>query len=281
MALRLDGKTVAEHLKATLVDAIAGLAARGVVPRLVVVSAGEDPGSRVYVRNKEKSAAALGIAFARIALPADVTQAELLRVVRETAADPATSGLIVQLPLPAHIDPLPIQEAVPLAKDVDGLNAASLGRLIHGLEAFPPCTPAGVLDILDHYRIPVAGRHAVIVGRSNIVGKPLALMLLARHATVTICHSRTADLPAFTRAADLLVAAVGKPRMIRGDMIKPGAAVIDVGINRVDGGIVGDVAFDEADHAGWITPVPGGVGLMTVARLMANVVAAAAAQHPA
>lgn len=280
MANILDGKRVAETLRASLRGKIERLAARGHVPKLVVVSIGDDPASAVYIRHKEKACRELGMAFERAALAGDVTREEALARIGRCATDPAVSGIIVQLPIPAHLDPLEIGGAVPAAKDVDGLTTASMGALVHGARGFTPCTPAGVIDILDHYRIPISGARAVIVGRSNIVGKPLFHLLLSRHATVTVCHTRTADLAAVCREADILVAAVGKARMVTGAMVKPGATVIDVGINRADGKLVGDVAFDECGHAGHITPVPGGVGPMTVARLMANVVEACALAHP-
>jgi len=277
----IDGKAFAEAMRARLARQVAALAARhGVRPGLAAVLVGDDPASQVYVRNKEKQAAEAGIVSSGRRLPATTGQSELLDVVRALNADPAVDGILVQLPLPRAIDPQAIVEAVDPAKDVDGFHPMNAGRLASGREALAPCTPLGCMMLLKDALGSLAGLNAVVIGRSAIVGRPMAQLLLAADCTVTVAHSRSRDLPAIARGADILVAAVGRPRMVRGDWIKPGATVIDVGVNRVpaDGGksrLVGDVAFDEAVQvAGAITPVPGGVGPMTIACLLANTLAA-------
>jgi methylenetetrahydrofolate dehydrogenase (NADP+)/methenyltetrahydrofolate cyclohydrolase len=250
-------------------------------PGLAVVLVGEDPASQVYVRNKIKACAEAGIASFEHRLAASTSEEELLRLVSSLNTDPQVHGILVQLPLPSHISTQKVIEAVRPSKDVDGFHPENLGLLASGHARFVACTPAGVMRLLDHAGVPLAGRHAVVVGRSAIVGKPAALLLLERNATVTICHSRTADLAAVIKEADILVAAVGRARLIKGEMIKPGAAVIDVGINRLDSGpdagkLCGDVDFAAAlGRAGWITPVPGGVGPMTIAMLLENTLRAA------
>ncbi len=249
------------------------------VPCLCVVLVGEDPASQVYVRIKDKAARECGIESRQLRLPATASEAELLRVVEGLNRDPGVHGILVQLPLPNGIDAARISLALDPAKDVDGLHPISAGRLLANESGFAPCTPLGCIYILDHHRVPIEGANAVVIGRSEIVGKPVSLLLLHRNATVTICHSRTRDLPEIVRRADILVAALGKPKFVQGDWIKPGAAVIDVGVNRVDGKLIGDVDFAAANgRAGVLTPVPGGVGLLTVAMLLRNTLQAFEAQ---
>ena len=273
MAARIiDGKAIAAQVREEVRGGVADLKDRtGKVPGLAAVLVGDDPASATYVRSKRKACEEAGIASWLHDLPARTAQAELLRLVQDLNRDPAIHGILVQLPLPEGIDERAVLETVDPAKDVDGFTFASVGRLVENRATLVPCTPAGILELLDREKIPIQGKDAVVVGRSEIVGKPVAMLLLHRHATVTICHSRTADLPGHCRRADILVAAVGRPKLVTGEMIKPGAAVIDVGINRVDGKLVGDVDFESArERAGHITPVPGGVGPMTVALLLRN-----------
>ncbi|MCB9929233.1 MAG: bifunctional methylenetetrahydrofolate dehydrogenase/methenyltetrahydrofolate cyclohydrolase FolD [Alphaproteobacteria bacterium] len=280
-ATRIDGKAVAESLRARVAAAVAQM---GVKPGLAVVLVGEDPASQVYVRSKVKACEEAGIASFHHTLPAETGQADLLALLDRLNADAAVHGILVQLPLPGHIDEQTVIERIDPAKDVDGFHPVNVGRLSLGLPALEPCTPRGCMILAQSVRQDLTGLHAVIVGRSNIVGKPMAQMLLAANCTVTIAHSRTRDLPAVCREADVLVAAVGRPQMIRGDWIKPGAIVLDVGINRIpreDGSgktrLVGDVAYAEAaEVAAAVTPVPGGVGPMTIACLLRNTVIAAA-----
>ena len=276
-AVRIDGAACARELLAETAARAAALAARGIRPTLAVVVVGDDPASQVYVRNKERACAACGIASRRVAFEADAPRESVLGALAQLNADPGVHGILVQLPLPSHLDVREVIAAIAAAKDVDGFRTDHLGALVVGTPGFAPCTPSAVVRLLDAYSISVAGRHAVVVGRSNIVGKPLALMLVERGATVTVCHSRTAGLERFTREADVLVVAAGRPALVTGSMVKPDAAVIDVGINRLpDGRITGDVDFDSVDRvARHLTPVPGGVGPMTVACLVANAVAAA------
>lgn len=275
----IDGKAIAASIRQEVAEGVARLvSAHGFAPGLTVVLVGEDPASQVYVRNKEKAAAAIGMNSRVIRLPASTSQEELLGLIAKLNADPTVHGILVQLPLPEHINEEAIVLAIDPDKDVDGFHPINVGRLHTGQRGLIPCTPAGILVLLDRAGIELKGKNAVVVGRSNIVGKPAAMLLLSRHATVTICHSRTADLAAEVRRGDVVVAAVGKPRLIKGDWIKPGAAVIDVGTNRVDDKLVGDVDFESASQvAGYITPVPGGVGPMTIAMLMKNALAAAEA----
>jgi methylenetetrahydrofolate dehydrogenase (NADP+)/methenyltetrahydrofolate cyclohydrolase len=276
-AKRIDGKAIAQDYRAELAVRIGRLADSGIVPSLVVVIVGDDPASQVYVRNKATASEAIGIRSHVHRLPAQTSQAGLLALVAELNADPSVHGILVQLPLPKHIASRAVIEAIDPAKDVDGFHYDNVAALVVGEPAFYPCTPWGVMKILEHENIQVEGAHAVVVGRSNIVGKPMALMLLHAGATVTICHSKTRDLPAVVRQGDIVVAAVGKPRMITGAMVKPGAVVIDVGVNRLpDGKLAGDVDYDAvAPIASHITPVPGGVGPMTIAMLLGNTVKAA------
>ena len=276
-ATLIDGKSLAAALRAAQKSAIESLAARGVRPGLAAILVGDDPASRVYVRNKARACEETGVRSEVHEFPADVSAAALLERVAQLNADPRVHGILVQLPLPPQLDAAGILACVSPAKDVDGFHAVNLGALLQGRPGFVPGTPAGVMRLLEHAGVPLAGKNATIVGRSTIVGKPLALLLLQKDATVTICHSKTADLPAVTRQADVLIAAVGKAKLITADMVKPGACVIDVGINRMaDGKLAGDVDFAAVrEIAGSITPVPGGVGPMTVAMLIVNTVRAA------
>jgi methylenetetrahydrofolate dehydrogenase (NADP+)/methenyltetrahydrofolate cyclohydrolase len=278
MAARLiDGKAAAAALRARIADGVAAFReTAGRAPGLAVVLVGDDPASAVYVRSKGKATIEAGMHSIEHKLPDTTSEAELLALVEELNRDPAVDGILVQLPLPEQIDERKVIAALDPAKDVDGFHVENAGRLAVGAEALVPCTPLGCLHLLKAELGDLTGLDAVVVGRSNIVGKPMAMLLLGQSCTVTIAHSRTRDLPALTRRADILIAAVGRPEMIRGDWIKPGATVIDVGINRVDGRLVGDVATDEArDVAGAITPVPGGVGPMTIAMLLRNTLVAA------
>lgn len=267
----IDGRMVAARWKEKIAQETQAWIARGVTPHLAVVLVGENPASQVYVRNKENACRKAGMRSTLIRLPEDCAQETLEQTVRELNADESVHGVLVQLPLPAHLDEAAVLRLIDPDKDVDGFHAMNAGRLMSGQQCFVPCTPLGVMKLLEAYDIPVRGKRAVVVGRSNIVGKPMALLLLAADATVTVCHSRTENLAEITREADILVAAVGRPNFITADMVKPGAAVIDVGINRVDGALLGDVDFAGASEvAGFITPVPGGVGQMTIAMLLAN-----------
>lgn len=274
----IDGRAVAAALRDTVAARVAGL---GWQPGLTVVLVGEDPASTVYVRNKDRAAAAAGIFARTVRLPAETSEAALLEVVAGLNADPAVDGILVQLPLPSHMRARVVIEAIDPAKDVDGFHPENVGRLHDGLATLAPCTPLGVMKLLEAAGVALRGARTVVLGRSAIVGKPMAALLTAADATVTLAHSRTRDLPSECRRADILVAAVGRPEMVRGDWISPGAAVIDVGINRLeDGRLVGDVAYAEAaEIAGAITPVPGGVGPMTIACLLENTLRAAEARR--
>ncbi len=274
----IDGKAISAAVRAEVKARTAEFSARtGIQPCLAAVLVGEDPASRVYVRNKGKACVEAGMLSRQIELSASTSEQELLDLVATLNADDTVHGILVQLPLPDQIDESKVIEAISPEKDVDGFHPVNAGRLLAGQPGFVACTPYGILKMLDYEKVDLKGKHAVVVGRSNIVGKPVALLLLARHATVTLCHSRTQDLPSVVRSADVVVAAVGKAEMVRGSWIKPGAVVIDVGINRLpDGRLVGDVAFEEARAvAGKITPVPGGVGPMTIAMLLNNTLEAA------
>jgi methylenetetrahydrofolate dehydrogenase (NADP+) / methenyltetrahydrofolate cyclohydrolase len=278
MAARiLDGKALAAAVRASVKDSVAALAARGLRPGLAVILAGDDPASRVYVRNKARACEETGVRSVVFEFPSSVQQSELLERIAALNKDPAVHGILVQLPLPKHVDSEKVLEAVSPAKDVDGFHPANLGALLAGKPRVVPCTPAGVMRLLSEAGVPLAGCNAVVVGRSSIVGRPLALLLLRQDATVTICHSKTAHLENLTRQADILVAAVGRAKLVTAGMVKPGACVIDVGVNRLaDGSLAGDVDFDAVKNiAGWITPVPGGVGPMTIAMLLENCVKAA------
>ena len=278
MAARIiSGAAVARQVNEEIGVRAKALKARGIIAGLAVVIVGENAASQVYVRNKVKTAQSLGLLSELVALPASVTQAELLSTIARLNAAPEIHGFLVQMPLPAHLDDKAVIEAIDPTKDVDGFHRENVGALVLNEPGLRPCTPSGVMRLLEAAHIPVKGAHAVIIGRSNIVGKPMAMLLLHAGATVTICHSQTRDLPAIARQADILVAALGRARFVTGAYVKPGATVIDVGINRgEDGKLCGDVDFVSASAvAGAITPVPGGVGPMTVAMLIANAVAAA------
>lgn len=276
----IDGKSLAAAVRAALRPRLERLAARGVRPRLAVLLAGNDPASRLYVRNKTRAGEEAGLASELHEFPESVAESALIERIAALNAEPRVHGILVQLPLPRRIDAARVLEAVSPAKDVDGFHVQNLGALLAGRPGFVPCTPAGVMKMLEHEGVPLAGRRAVVLGRSNIVGKPMALLLLARDATVTVCHSKTRDLAAIARQADIVVAAIGRAGLVTADMVKPGACVIDVGINRLpDGSLAGDVDFAAVRKiAGWITPVPGGVGPMTVAMLIASTVRAAELQ---
>lgn len=273
----LDGKVVSEAMLAKVADLVK---AGGRPLKLVVILVGDDPASAVYVRNKGRACERTGIGSEIIRLPAATTRDELLAVIHRLNEDTSVNGILCQLPLPKHIPETDVLLAIKPGKDVDCFHPENTGRLFEGHPRVLPCTPAGVMTILAHYQIPVAGKRCVVVGRSNIVGKPMAMLLLGAHGTVTICHSKTADLTGVCREADILVAAIGRPHFITKEMVKPGAAVVDVGVNRVPDAtkasgsrLTGDVDFTPVSEvASWITPVPGGVGLMTIATLMENVV---------
>lgn len=276
-AARLDGAAIARELRAGFAARVQRLAAAGIRPGLAVVLVGDDPASRVYVRNKVQACEAIGMLSDAHVLGADTTEAAVLERIAALNGDPRIDGILVQLPLPAHIDEDAIVEAIATHKDVDGFHRENVGALSQGRPGFVPCTPRGVVAMLDHAGVELRGKEAVVVGRSNIVGKPMAQLLTARDATVTLCHSRTVDLAAHTRRADVLVVAAGRPLMIGADMVKPGAVVIDVGIHRgSDGKLCGDVDYDACrEVASLISPVPGGVGPMTITMLLANTLDAA------
>ena len=276
MPVIMDGKALAAQLMASLQDRVAALKARGVQPGLAVVLVGEDPASQIYVRNKERACQELSLHSETIRLSVDTTQAALEAQIDRLNADHRIHGILVQLPLPAGLDEEAALARILPEKDVDGFHAVNAGKLMTGADGVIPCTPKGILYMLKASGVPLAGKEAVVIGRSNIVGKPVAMLLLRENCTVTICHSRTENLPAVTRRGDILIAAVGKAGFVTADMVKPGAAVVDVGINRVDGKVVGDVDFAAVSQvAGWISPVPGGVGKMTIGMLMENTIAAA------
>jgi methylenetetrahydrofolate dehydrogenase (NADP+)/methenyltetrahydrofolate cyclohydrolase len=281
MATLIDGKAIAQAVRADVArDAAALREATGHVPGLVTILVGEDPASQVYVRNKVAACEEAGMASFHERLGEHVTQDEVESLVDRYNADDRVDGILVQSPLPGGLEFKRVLDRIDPGKDVDGFHPLNVGRLVAGQPGLVACTPAGVMELLRSTGTQIEGAEAVVVGRSDIVGKPVALLLLHRHATVTICHSRTRDLPGVVRRADIVVAAVGRPQMVKGDWIKPGATVIDVGINRTDAGLVGDVDFASAEPvAGAITPVPGGVGPMTIAMLLRNTVDAAAARH--
>ncbi len=275
-AKMLDGAAMALEVEKELKQRVDALREKNVVPGLCVILVGNDPASQTYVANKEKACARLGIHSQTLRMGAETTQAELEASIERANEDEAIHGILVQLPLPAHLDEHRALALIRPEKDVDGFHAVNMGRLARGEDCVVACTPKGALHMLKAAGVPIAGKNAVVIGRSNIVGKPMALLLLQENATVTICHSRTENLAEYTRRADILVAAVGKPRFVTADMVKEGAAVLDVGINRVDGKLCGDVDFEAVkEKAGWISPVPGGVGKMTIAMLMENTVSAA------
>ena len=281
MAEIIDGKLVSKVVRERTAKEIQEfISETGAVPGLAVIQVGNNPASTVYVRNKHKACLEVGITSYQIELPEQTTEQELLSRIDELNADPAVSGILVQLPLPAHIDEQKVIERISPIKDVDAFHPENVGRIMIGNYSFLPCTPAGVMELLDYYNIDVSGKRCVVVGRSNIVGKPMAHLLMEKNGTVTVCHSRTRDLAKITAEADIIVVAIGRPDYLRGDMVKPGAVVIDVGINRKDDGkLTGDVCFDEvAEKASAITPVPGGVGPMTITMLLKNALTAAKIQ---
>ncbi len=272
----LDGKTISDELREGIARRVAALKERGVTPGLAVILVGEDPASEIYVRNKGIGCNAVGMHSVTIRMDADTSQQSLEEQIAALNADPQIHGILVQLPLPKHLDADAALGLIAPEKDVDGFHVINMGRLLSGQRGVTPCTPRGAMEMIRCTGVDLTGKEAVVVGRSNIVGKPMAQLLLKENCTVTMCHSRTADLACHTRRADILVAAVGKAGFITADMVKPGAIVIDVGINRVNGKVVGDVDFDAVkDVAGWITPVPGGVGKMTITMLLLNTVEAA------
>lgn len=281
MAVIIDGKAVSSKVRSEVAEETARLKEKGIVPGLAVIIVGNDPASRVYVNNKKKACAQAGIYSEEFALPEDTTQDELLALVASLNGRSDINGILCQLPLPAHIEDKAVIEAISPLKDVDAFHAANVGHIMIGDYTFLPCTPAGVMELLHAAGVSVAGKSCVVVGRSNIVGKPMAMLLLHENGTVTICHSRTENLREVCARADILVAAVGKAKFITADMVKPGAAVIDVGMNRDENGkLCGDVDFDEVSKvAGYITPVPGGVGPMTISMLLKNTVRAAELQN--
>ncbi|MEA4897155.1 MAG: bifunctional methylenetetrahydrofolate dehydrogenase/methenyltetrahydrofolate cyclohydrolase FolD [Eubacteriales bacterium] len=276
-AILMDGKALAGRIYGALSARVEALKARGITPGLAVILAGDDPASAIYVRNKARACERIGIASRVIRLPDDISQEALIEEVEKLNRDDAMHGLLVQLPLPGHIDEEAVLKRVAAGKDVDGFHLENAGALLTGAPGTLACTPSGVIELLKDAGVKLAGARAVVVGRSNIVGKPTALLLLRENATVTVCHSRTVDLKSITREADVLVAAIGRAGFITRDMVKPGAAVVDVGMNRLPGGeLAGDVDFESVrEVAGWITPVPGGVGPMTIAMLIRNTVEAA------
>lgn len=272
----LDGKTMSNELREKLALRVDNLKARGVTPGLAVILVGEDPASQIYVKNKGLGCAQVGMHSVTIRLPETTTQQELETQIDQLNGDAAIHGILVQLPLPAGLDEAAALARIAPEKDVDGFHVVNAGKLFTGQKGVVACTPKGAMEMIRRTGIDLSGKEAVVVGRSNIVGKPMAMLLLQQNATVTMCHSRTQHLAEHTRRADVLVAAVGKPRFITADMVKPGAIVIDVGINRVDGKVVGDVDFDAVKEvASWITPVPGGVGRMTITMLLENTIEAA------
>lgn len=276
MAQLLDGKIMAAALTQGQKVRVAALHQKGISVGLAVILVGEDPASQVYVRNKGRACEELGIHSETIRLPESTSQEDLEGIIDRLNADPAIDGILVQLPLPRHLNEAAALRKIIPQKDVDGFHIENAGKLFCGQKGVVACTPKGIIHILKEGKVPLSGKHAVVIGRSNIVGKPIAMLLLNEDCTVTICHSKTENLPVLTRQADILVAAVGRPRFVTADMVKEGAAVIDVGINRVDGKVVGDVDFEAVEKiAGFISPVPGGVGKMTIGMLMENTIEAA------
>lgn len=279
MGIILSGKVMSEELTQQQIKRVEILHQQGIMPGLAVVLVGEDAGSQIYVRNKGLACQTIGIYSRTIQLGGDTAESELLQVIDALNADSLVSGILVQLPLPKHLDEAKVLARILPEKDVDGFHISNAGKLFNGQESVVPCTPKGILYMLKQSGVQLSGKEAVVIGRSNIVGKPIAMLLLNENCTVTLCHSRTQDLRAHTRRADILVAAIGKPRFVTADMVKPGAVVVDVGINRVDGKVVGDVDFEAVkDIAGYITPVPGGVGKITISMLMENTLEAACRQ---
>ena len=279
-AVRMDGKMVSAKVRGSILEEVNGLKEKGVRPGLAVIIVGEDPASKVYVRNKERACEECGFYSEKYALPEETTQEELLGLIDELNHNPHIDGILCQLPVPKHIDEQAIIDAISPEKDVDAFHPINVGKIMVGNFDFLPCTPAGVMQLLEEYSIDPNGKNCVVIGRSNIVGKPMAMLLLHKNGTVTICHSRTKNLKEVCAQADILVAAVGKADFVTADMVKEGAVVIDVGMNRKDGKLCGDVAFDEVNEkASYLTPVPGGVGPMTITMLMKNTLKAAKLHH--
>lgn len=272
----IDGKEIAAQIRAELSKEIDELKSQGVTPGLAVIIVGEDPASQIYVRNKGKACEEIGMHSEIFEMPENTTEDEVLRKIDELNQDDSIDGILVQLPLPKTLDEKRLLNRIDPNKDVDGLHPVNIGRLVFGEKAFEPCTPQGCIELLKRSNVEISGAEAVVIGRSNLVGKPVAMMLLRENATVTICHSKTKDLPGVIRRADIVIAAIGQPKMITADMVKDGVAVIDVGTSRVDGKLFGDVDFDSVVHkAAAITPVPGGVGPMTITMLLVNTVKSA------
>lgn len=279
-AVRMDGKMVSAKVRGSILEEVNGLKDKGVRPGLAVIIVGEDPASKVYVRNKERACEECGFYSEKYALPEETTQEELLGLIDELNHNPRIDGILCQLPVPKHINEQAIIDAISPEKDVDAFHPINVGKIMVGNFDFLPCTPAGVMQLLEEYDIDPNGKNCVVIGRSNIVGKPMAMLLLHKNGTVTICHSRTKNLKEVCAQADILVAAVGKADFVTADMVKEGAVVIDVGMNRKDGKLCGDVAFDEVNEkASYLTPVPGGVGPMTITMLMKNTLKAAKLHH--
>ena len=281
MAVLMDGKLVSEKTRENIKSEVERLKNEfNKTPGLAVIVVGDDPASAVYVRNKHKACLAVGMNSYQIALPATISQDELISKIEELNADPLVDGILVQLPLPAHISEVAVTKAILPEKDVDAFHSENVGKIMIGKYDFLPCTPAGIVRLLDFYNISVEGKSCVVIGRSNIVGKPMALLLLERNGTVTVCHSKTKNLKEITKTADIIIVAIGKPRFLTADMVKPGAVIVDVGINRGDDGkLVGDVDFEAVSEvASYITPVPGGVGPMTITMLLENTLTAARKQ---
>ncbi len=274
-AILMDGKALSAKVRGQILEETHKLEAQGIRPGLAVILVGEDPASQVYVRNKEKACVECGFYSEKYVLPAETSQEELLGLIDELNQNPRIHGILCQLPLPKQISEEAVIAAIKVEKDVDAFHPSNVGKIMIGDFDFLPCTPAGVMELLDEYQIDPNGKHCVVIGRSNIVGKPMSMLLLHRNGTVTICHSRTQNLAEICREADILVAAVGRAHFVTPDMVKPGAAVIDVGMNRVDGKLCGDVAPEVVETAGYMTPVPGGVGPMTITMLMKNTLKAA------
>lgn len=279
-AIRMDGKMVSAKVRGSILEEVNQLKEQGVRPGLAVIIVGEDPASKVYVRNKERACEECGFYSEKYALPEETTQEQLLELIEELNQNPMIDGILCQLPVPKHIDEQAIIDAISPEKDVDAFHPVNVGKIMVGNFDFLPCTPAGVMQLLEEYDIDPKGKNCVVIGRSNIVGKPMAMLLLHKHGTVTICHSRTQNLKEVCAQADILVAAVGKADFVTADMVKEGAVVIDVGMNRKDGKLCGDVCFDAVNEkAAYLTPVPGGVGPMTITMLMKNTLKAAKLHH--
>ena len=279
-AIRMNGKMVSAKVRGSILEEVNKLKEQGVRPGLAVIIVGEDPASQVYVRNKERACEECGFYSEKYALPEETTQEQLLELIEELNHNPRIDGILCQLPVPKHIDDQAIIDAISPEKDVDAFHPVNVGKIMVGNFDFLPCTPAGVMQLLEEYGIDPQGKNCVVIGRSNIVGKPMSMLLLHKHGTVTICHSRTKNLKEICAQADILVAAVGKADFVTADMVKEGATVIDVGMNRKDGRLCGDVCFDEVNEkAAYLTPVPGGVGPMTITMLMKNTLKAAKLHH--